>query len=121
MIIIFISLLFTTSAIALINLTIFGPKQYDRLKGKPTIYTDTFKSCSAASEATLKITNGGSKQTRIKSARIYVNGVKVASENDFKSKIPSFEKTILVKDMNDLKVVLKSGRHGYFGVLATSL
>ncbi len=114
----FLSLLLASTSFALIDLTIFGPKRYDRLKGKPTVYTDIFERCNPADQAILRVTNGDSKKTRIKSARIYVNGVKVASEHDFKHKMPSFDKVIAIKEQNELKVVLKSGRHDYFEKLA---
>ncbi len=110
--------LFATSSFALIDLTIFGPKRFDRLKGKPTVYTETFGRCNPATQGLLKVTNGDGKKTRIKSARVYVNGHKVAKESDFKQKSSIFEKSISIKEQNELKVVLKSGRHGYFEKLA---
>ena len=88
---------FFTHSFALIDLTIFGPKRYDRLKGKPTVYIDTFERCNPSSQALIKVTNGDGKKTRIKSARIYVNGTKVASEKDFSQKVPSFEKLVTVQ------------------------
>lgn len=105
-------------AFALIDLPIFGPKRYERLKGRPTVYTDTFGYCNPSGQAVLKVTNGDSKKTRIKAARIYINGVKVAKESDFKQKIPAFEKVITVWEQNELRVVLKSGHHGYLEKLA---
>ena len=111
-------LILSTFSFATIDLTIFGPKQYNRLKGKPTVYVDTFDRCNPATEAILKVQNGDGKKTRIKSARIYVNGVKVAKEYDFKQKVPSFEKLITIQEHNELKVILKSGQHGYLDKLA---
>ena len=109
---------FFTYSFALIDLTIFGPKRYDRLKGKPTVYADAFERCEPSSQALLKVRNGDGKKTRIKSARVYINGVKVASEKDFKQKVPSFEKPITIQEHNELKIILKSGRHGYLDKLA---
>ncbi len=103
---------------ALIDLPIFGPKRYDRLKGKPTVYVDTFERCEPSSQALLKVQNGDSKKTRIKAARIYLNGVKVASEKDFKQKVPAFKKPITIQEHNELKVILKSGHHGYLDKIA---
>lgn len=102
-----ITLLYATSAIALIDLTIFGPKRYDRLNGKPTVYTDTFQRCNPATEAIIKVTNGDSKKTRIKSASIQVNGSEVVSENEFKQQVPVIEKIIHIRQTNELRVVLK--------------
>ncbi len=114
------AVLFATHSFALIDLPIFGPKRYDRLKGKPTVYTDTFDRCMPSYKALLQVQNGDTdnKRTRMKSARIYINNVEVASEKDFKQKVPNFEKPVAVKDHNELKVVLKSGHHGYLDKLA---
>src|SRR5574341_1084920 len=94
---------------AVADLTLFGPERYDRLKGKPTVYTDTFERCHPSYEAVLRVTNGDGKSTRIKAASISVNGVEVAAENEFKQQIPAFEKSIAIQEHNELKVVLKSG------------
>jgi hypothetical protein len=102
-------LLCASYSYALIDLTIFGPKRYDRLKDAPTVYTDTFERCNPAQFAVLKIQNGDGKETRIKAASVYVNGIEVVKENEFKQLVPYIEKTVPVKDVNELKVVLKSG------------
>lgn len=98
-----------STAAALIDLTIFGPKRYDRLKGKPTVYTDTFDRCSPATQGVLKVTNGDAKHTRIKAAEIFLNGVEVAAEQEFKQQVPFFEKVVPIGERNVLRVVLKSG------------
>ncbi|ABQ27194.1 Ig-like domain-containing protein [Geotalea uraniireducens] len=100
------------------DMTVFGPKRYDRLKGKPTVYTDTFERCNPSDLALVRVQNGDSKNTRIKSARIYINGSKIAGESEFKHKIATFEKLVAVQQLNELKVILKSGHHGYFDQLA---
>ncbi len=115
----FLSFAFLSSSFAIVDLTLFGPKRYERLKGKPTVYTDTFDGCASSDIGILRVRNGDGKKTRVKSARIYLNGVKVASEKEFKQKVPSFEKPVtLKKAVNELKVVLKSGHHGYIKKLA---
>ena len=106
-------LMIATNVWAVADLPLFGPERYERLKGKPTVYLDTFERCEPSDLALLRVWNGESKKTRIKAARLYVNGVKVATEKDFKSKVAYFEKLIPVKEVNELKVVLKSGHHGY--------
>ncbi len=94
---------------ALTDLTVFGPKRYDRLHGKPTVYTASFERCNPAVEGILRVTNGDGKDTKIKSASISVNGIEVAAENDFKQQVPYLEKSITVEEVNDIRVVLKSG------------
>ena len=108
----------STHSSALTDLAVFGPKRYERLQGKPTVYTDTFERCDPSDKAILKVRNGDGKTTRIKSARIYINGAKIASEKDFKQKVPAFEKTVTIRKHNELKIVLKSGHHGYLDKLA---
>lgn len=106
-------LLLSTFSFASGDQTLFGPKRYDRQKGKPTVYTDHFAGCIAGEQATLKVANGDGKKTRITSARIYIDGIEVASERDFKRKHPSFEKTVTIHKSNQLKAILKGGRHSY--------
>src|SRR3990172_567816 len=108
----------STHSSALTDLAVFGPKRYERLQGKPTVYTDTFERCDPSDKAILKVRNGDGKTTRIKSARIYINGAKIASEKDFKQKVPAFEKTVTIRKHNELRIILKSGHHGYLDKLA---
>lgn len=106
-------LLLSTFSFASNDRTIFGPKRYDRQKGKPTVYTDNFAGCIAGEQATLKVINGDSRKTRVTSARIYINDINAASERDFKRKKPSFEKTVTINKTNELKIILKGGHHSY--------
>lgn len=100
----------SSTSFALIDLSIFGPVRYDRLKGAPTVYTGTFERCNPAAQGILKITNGDSKDTRMTAASIYVNGTEVATENEFKQQVPYFEKVISINESNSLMVELKSGK-----------
>ena len=99
------------SAFATGDLTVFGPTRFDRLKGKPTEYTDTFKGCREGGQAVLRVTNGDDDKTRITSAEISVNNTTVADEDDFKRKRASFDIDIVLRKTNTLAVKLKSGRH----------
>ncbi|HEY6871276.1 MAG TPA: Ig-like domain-containing protein [Geobacteraceae bacterium] len=88
----------------------FGPKRYDRLKGAPTVYTDTFVGCSQSSgQALLRVTNGSGKATSVTAGNISVNGTVVVAENDFKQQTYLIEKPITVREVNQLRVELKSG------------
>jgi hypothetical protein len=71
-------------AAAAVEVTTFGPQRYDRLKGAPIDYTETFRRCSAADHVLLKVWNGDSKVTRLTAAEILVNGRAILAENDFK-------------------------------------
>lgn len=92
--------------------TLFGPKRYDLKKGKPAVYTDRFAGCQNSRHAVLRVTNGESRDTRVTSGRIEINGFKAATERDFKRMDPSFEKPIAIRQDNQLKVLLKGGHRG---------
>ncbi|MHB8845762.1 MAG: Ig-like domain-containing protein [Nitrospirota bacterium] len=93
------------------DMTIFGPKRFDRHRGAPTVYHDTFNRCGTVGTAILRVTNGDGPDTRVTSAEIEINGREVTRESDFKKKVPSFEKTVSLRESNTLTVKLKSGRH----------
>ena len=96
-------------ALAVTDLPIFGPQHFDRTQGKPPVYVETFERCEPSDLALLRVWNGDSKESRIEAARIYVNGALVAAENEFKKKVPYFEKQITVEKVNELKVEVKAG------------
>lgn len=91
------------------EVTTFGPQRFDRLKGAPTVYTETFRGCSAADRVLLQVWNGDAKATRITAAEILVNGRAILVENDFKKADAYLERRIDTKGVNDLKITLKSG------------
>jgi len=101
--------LLSSFSLASTGLTVFGPKRYIRHKGEPTTYTDTFKGCNDNGQAVLHVINGNRDSTRITSAEIFVNGTKVAKENEFKKDIASFDKVISLRQTNTLQVKLKGG------------
>jgi len=91
-----------------VDMTVFGPKRYDRFKGAPNVYTDTFERCEPSDLALLRVTNGNGKETSVTSGEISVNGTVIVSEEDFKQHTFLIEKPIPVLQLNQLKVVLKS-------------
>jgi hypothetical protein len=97
------------SADAVTDLPLLEPVEYERLKGKPTVYTETFERCEPSDLAHLRVWNGDSRASRITAAEIFVNGQEIFSENEFKQKVDYLEKAITVERVNELKVVLKSG------------
>ena len=96
-------------AAAAVDVTTFGPKRYDRLKGAPTVYVETFPGCSAADHVLLQVWNGDSKATRITAAEVFVNDKEIFAENDFKKTDAYLERAISTKAINNLKITLKSG------------
>jgi hypothetical protein len=61
-------------------------KQYDRTKGKPNVYSDTFEALPG--QALLLVENGlgDNSGTRISSAEIWLNGTKLFKNSDFNKK-----------------------------------
>ena len=72
-----------------VDMTVFGPKRYDRFKGAPNLYTDTFERCEPSDLALLRVTNGNGKDTTITSGQISINGTVVVDENDFRWTVES--------------------------------
>jgi hypothetical protein len=104
-----LGLAWAAPAFAGVDLSLFGPTDFDRLKGAPTVYTESFQRCDPSDQALLQVWNGDSKATRITSAEIFVNGAEIFSENEFKKPTDYLEAPISVARINELKVVLKSG------------
>ncbi|HEY6871527.1 MAG TPA: Ig-like domain-containing protein [Geobacteraceae bacterium] len=104
----FVSTLLAAHAVAGFDMTVFGPKRYDRLKGAPNVYNDTFRSCDPSDLALLRVTNGNGKDTSITAGEISVNGTVVVTESEFKNQTLLIEKPISVQQTNTLQVVLKS-------------
>lgn len=48
--------LIASSAFAGVDMTIFGPKRYDRPKGAPSSYADTFERCEPSDRALIRVT-----------------------------------------------------------------
>ena len=101
-------LIIVPSALAGMDLTVFGPKRYDRFKGAPNVYTDTFERCNPSDIALLRVTNGNGKDTSITAGQIFINGAVIIDKYEFKQQTYLIEKPIAVKQVNELKVELKS-------------
>lgn len=93
------------------DISLFGPKRYERTQGKPPLYTETFTGCSATgAQAVIRIQNGSSKASSLSSAVVSLNGSSVFSESDFKKQTPWLEKIVSFRPgSNTLTVELKSG------------
>lgn len=104
-----LALIASTAFAGGVDMTIFGPKRYDRPKGAPASYADTFERCEPSDRALVRVTNGSGKSSSITAGKILVNGSAVFSESDFKNQIPLLEREITINRTNQLAVELKSG------------
>lgn len=99
----------TTSA------TIFGPKQYDKPKGKPVTYTDTFQATSTTGTYTLWAQSGSEGLKEVKNVSVSVNGVEIIGSRDLRNNNPA-SKVISVQSTNTLSVTLKGQGENYLTV-----
>lgn len=104
-------LLATVAVSSAADTSLFGPRKYVRQQGKPATRTSTFTACTAATGATLRLTNGSGKCSRVSSAVVTLNGVTVVSERDFSKNVPSLVRTVTLKPgVNTIAVTIKSGQ-----------
>lgn len=90
---------------------IFGPKQYDKPKGSPITYIDTFQADTNINH-TLWLQSGQDGLNEVKNVSVSINGVEVLDSSDLRKSNPS-TKTMNLQSNNTLKVVLK-GQGGNF-------
>jgi len=67
-----------------VEVTVLGPKQYLRTKGKPDVFTDSF--AAVVGTGTLIVKSGDDDKHHVSSARILLNGRQVFGSRDFKIK-----------------------------------
>lgn len=89
----------------------FGPKQYDKPKGSPVTYTDSFQGYEGISY-TLWVQSGQDGLNEVKNVSISINDVEVMDSSDLRKSNPA-TKTISLQSNNTIKVVLK-GKGGNF-------
>ena len=90
---------------------IFGPKQYDKPKGSPVTYTDTFQAYMGINY-TLWVQSGQDGLNEVKNVSVSINGTEVLDSSDLRKGNPS-AKAISLQPNNTIKVVLK-GKGGNF-------
>jgi RHS repeat-associated protein len=119
-----LGLLASISFAAEVNL--FGPKQYDRTKGAPDIYTDNFAGLFTEIVEVGKITILNGNQTgknkievTISSAEILVNGEIIFGPSDFKRNVHFLEAPISLGESNSLSVELRSKPDSYLTIQIT--
>ncbi len=97
---------------------VFGPKKFEREKGKPKIESVSFRTHEGGSNFTMKIENGGWRgRNRVSSAQIILNGEEVFSSSDFNQQTGILERRVSLKPQNVLKVKL-NGKHDSFIFIA---
>ncbi len=96
-------------------LIIFGTKQYDKPKGKPVTYTDTFHATSTTGTYTLWVQSGAEGLNEVKNVSVSINGVEIIDSRDLRATNPA-SKTISVQSTNTLTVTLKGQGGNYITV-----
>ena len=106
-----ISLVDTGISFAQSEYVVFGPKQYDKPKGSPVTYTDTFQAYMGINY-TLWVQSGQDGLNEVKNVSVSINGTEVLDSSDLRKSNPS-TKAISLQSSNSLKIVLK-GQGGNF-------
>ena len=106
-----ISLVDTGISFAQSEYVVFGPKQYDKPKGSPVTYTDTFQAYMGINY-TLWVQSGQDGLNEVKNVSVSINGTEVLDSSDLRKSNPS-TKAISLQLNNIIKVVLK-GKGGNF-------
>lgn len=96
-------------------LIVFGPKQYDKPKGKPVTYIDTVQATFTTGTYTLWVQSGAEGLNEAKNVSISINGVEIIDSRDLRAANP-VSKTISVQSTNTLKVTLKGQGGNYITV-----
>jgi len=92
---------------------IFDTKQYDKGKGKPVTYTDTFSVTNTSTQYTIHVWQGENGQSMAKNGSITLNGQEVVSPKELRNAIGYISKPISLRSNNTLSVKLK-GKSGVF-------
>jgi hypothetical protein len=90
---------------------VFGPKQYDKPKGSPVTYIDSFQGHKDIGY-TLWVQSGQDGLNEVKNVSVSINGTELLDSSDLRKNNPS-TKTITLQSSNIIKVVLK-GQGGNF-------
>ncbi len=100
------------------EVTVFGPNQYVRTKGKPNVCTDTFAATSG--EGVLKVKNGDQDGGhRLSSAKVFINGEQIFGPSDFNQQVYLLESPVSLTETNSIEVELRSKPGGYLTIEIT--
>lgn len=94
------------------SFTVFGPQQFDKPKGKPATYTESFQAPYPSGKHILWVESGTEGLDAAKNISVSVNGVEVIKSADLRETNP-ISKDISVQPDNTLSVTLK-GKGGNF-------
>ena len=110
-ILLFITLVFKFSSFAE-ETVVFGPQQFERVKGKPVDSNVVFFCSSIDSEYKLIVKNGTeNSESRVSSATITINSNQVVTPSDFNQQVEIIEKSVQLSPNNEISVHL-SGKPG---------
>jgi len=109
--------LFVTQSFA-VEVTLYGPKQFTRHKGKPDVYTGNFP--GRIGQGMLIVKNGTIEGTnRISSAIIKVNGEEIFGPSNFNNQVYNLELPIYLSESNTISVELRSKIASYLTIEIT--
>lgn len=83
---------------------VFGPEQFVLGIGKPRTVVRNFSVSNPGDEYTLVIQSGDGKSTRVSSAVITLNGIRVLGPNDFNKQVDLIEKPVSLEADNEITV-----------------
>jgi hypothetical protein len=108
------------TAASAVEVTRFGPKQYNRTTGKPNTYTDTFSASGSIGGGKLIVENGAANEdNRVSSAVISLNGKEVFGPSAFNQNVGHLEAPLNLLDTNTLAVELRSKPGSYLTIRVT--
>lgn len=67
------------------EVNVFGPKVYEKGKGKPITYSESFSAAPGLTDFRFLVTNGPDGAGEVKNVSISLNGVTIVSPSDLKS------------------------------------
>ncbi len=105
------------------TVSLFGPETFTSTKDKPDRFERSFQLPSGAGAPfILKVTNGTSDgKNRIRSAMVYINGVKVIKEMDLNHHVYVIERGVSLLTKNTLVVELRCKPGGFITVEITGI
>ncbi|HKO42296.1 MAG TPA: PKD domain-containing protein [Pyrinomonadaceae bacterium] len=97
------------------NLTLFGPRRFDRTTGSPNQYLEQFSlPAGVTSPPKLRIQNGSAGgANRVSSATVKLNGAEILIQSDLNQNVAIIERTVDLSATNSLEVRLTSNPGSY--------
>ena len=97
-----------------VEVTVYGPEDFEKLAHGPTVRTETFTIAGLSGSGQLIITNHGKKWwQRVRLAKIWLNGELICRSRDFRGFPQSLLKNVNLQETNEIKVKLwgVQGKH----------